>query len=347
MNMALTLSQMKGLPIDEIVRLYKIGYRIECSLEPLQKIDMSSMETIPNPIIDPFVNFGKVTISQGYDNIATDITLNSGNGSIFPDPSTSGQYNLVWWNSTDYGDPSDDPNKEIVRCTTISGDNLTVARAQEGTTASIKNLYGKTYKMALAITAKVFTDIQTDAQSRVDTGILTHSSSTSSIHGVTGDVVGTSDIQTLTNKTINDPTNNVMAKSLKSATTAIDVSASSAPSTGQILMATSPISATWQSLSTPNRPSFTAQIVNAPIIGAFLPNIPIPDGFSLVIRATVTNAGQIYIGNSISNVTSLTIPGNRNILNAGDAAKLYVSNANLVAIASSISGNTVDILVEQ
>jgi hypothetical protein len=347
MNMVLTLSQMKGLSIEEIIRLYKIGYRLEGNIAQPEKRYVSSVDTIASPIVDPFINFGKVTVSQGYDNLETNIVLNPGSGTIFPDPSISGQYNLVWWNSTDYGDPSDDPNKEIVRCIVVSGDTLVITRAQEGTTASIKNLTGKTYKMALAITAKVFTDLQTDAQSRVDTGILAHSSSTSSIHGVMGDIVGTSDVQTLTNKTITDSTNNIMAKSLKSSTTAIDVSTSSAPSTGQILMATSPTSATWQSLSTPNRSSFIAQIVNAPTTGSFLPNIPIPDGFSLIVRATVTNAGQIYIGNSVANATSAAIPGNRNILNAGDAAKLYVSNANLVAVASSISGNTVDILVEQ
>ncbi len=350
MSMVLTLNQMKNLSIEEIIRMYKIGYRLEGNLGPSEKIDTHSIGTMTNTTVDPFVNFAKVTVSQGYDNSATNITLGSGSGTIFPNPSVSGQYNLVWWNSTDYGDPSDDPNKEIVRCTAVSGDTLTVARAQEGTAASIKNLSGKTYKIALSITAKVFTDLQTDAQSRVDTGISAHSSSTSGVHGVTGNIAGTSDTQTLTNKTITDSTNDVMAKSLKSATTAVDVSTSSAPSTGQILMATSPTSATWQnlqSLSTQNRSSFTAQIVNAPTSGAFLPNISVPDGFSLIVRATITNSGQIYIGNSVSNVTSSTIPGNRNILNAGDVAKLYISNANLVAIASPSSGNTVEILVEQ
>lgn len=52
--------------------------------------------------------------------------------------------------------------------------------------------------------------------------------------------------QSLTNKTITDSTNNVMAKSLKSATTTVDVSAATAPSSGEVLTATSSTTATWQ-----------------------------------------------------------------------------------------------------
>jgi hypothetical protein len=55
--------------------------------------------------------------------------------------------------------------------------------------------------------------------------------------------------QALTNKTITDSTNNVMAKSLKSATTTVDVSSATAPSTGQVLTATDSTHATWQSTS--------------------------------------------------------------------------------------------------
>jgi hypothetical protein len=353
MNLKMTLDQMKDLSIDEILRLYQMGYRIEDNLSNLANPVVNITDPIVNlanpvanladPIVDPYVNFGKATVSTGYDDLATIIALNIGNGSIFPDPSLSGAFNLVWWNSTDYGDPSDDPNKEIVRCYSRSGDILTVYRAQEGTTAYVKNLPGKIYKMVLSITAKAFTDLKNDAQSRVDT----HSLLTSGTHGVIGNLVGTSDIQILSNKTITDPSNDVTAKSLKSSTTTIDISAASAPTAGQVLAATSSTGAEWQSLSTPNRPTFVAKILDAPITGTFLPDIPIPNGFSLTIRSTVSNPGQVYIANSIANAISSVIPGNRNILNTGDAIILYISNANLVAIAGSNIGNTVDIVVEQ
>jgi hypothetical protein len=106
--------------------------------------------------MDNAKNFAKVTVSTGYDAAATSIVLVSGDGAKLPTP----PFNVVWWNYTDYPDPSDDPNKEIVRVTAISTDTLTVTRAQEGTSASTKNTSGKTYKMIAGITAKVInTDI--------------------------------------------------------------------------------------------------------------------------------------------------------------------------------------------
>lgn len=75
--------------------------------------------------------------------------------------------------------------------------------------------------------------------------ISAHDSSTTE-HGATGAVVGTTNVQTLTDKTITATTNNVAAKSLHSATTIVDVSAATAPTTGQVLTATSSTIATWQ-----------------------------------------------------------------------------------------------------
>src|SRR5262245_3765004 len=103
--------------------------------------------------LDQTVNFGKVTVSTGYNASATSIVLTTGHGARLPDPA-SGNFNLVWWNSTDYGDPSDDPNVEIVRVTAKSSDTLTISRAQESTSASTKNTSTKTYKMVLALTKK-------------------------------------------------------------------------------------------------------------------------------------------------------------------------------------------------
>lgn len=101
--------------------------------------------------IDNAKNFAKVTVSLGYDDTATSIVLSAGHGLKLPAVS----FNATWWNATDYPDPSDDPNVEIVRVTNISTDTLTVTRAQEGTAASTKNTAGKTYKMAAGPTAKL------------------------------------------------------------------------------------------------------------------------------------------------------------------------------------------------
>ena len=60
------------------------------------------------------------------------------------------------------------------------------------------------------------------------------------------DLVTLTGTQTLTNKTITATTNNVVAKSLHSATTVVGVSTATAPTSGQVLTATSSTVATWQ-----------------------------------------------------------------------------------------------------
>jgi len=106
-------------------------------------------------MLDSVANFIKLTVSTGYGSTDTSVTLQSGQGSLLP----ASPFNIVWYDATDYSDPSLDPDVEIVRVTAVSGDMLTVTRGQEGTSASIKNLAGKTYQMILGITAKMITDI--------------------------------------------------------------------------------------------------------------------------------------------------------------------------------------------
>ena len=104
--------------------------------------------------MDSFKNFAIANVAGGYDDADTSIDLETGMGAKFPAVGTSGGYNVVWWNATNYGDPSFDPDAEVVRVTAISGDTLTVVRGQEGTSASNKNTAGKTYRMTATLTAK-------------------------------------------------------------------------------------------------------------------------------------------------------------------------------------------------
>lgn len=108
-----------------------------------------------NILLDPAVNFGFVQASTGYDAAATSIVLVTGQGSRLPNPATYGPYNLTWWDSSNYSNPSDDPNKEIVRVTALSTDTITVTRAQEGTSASTKNTVAATYKLSLGPTKRL------------------------------------------------------------------------------------------------------------------------------------------------------------------------------------------------
>lgn len=134
--------------------------------------------------LDQVLNFAKVTVSVGYGPTATSIQLSSGQGAKLPTAST-GAYNLVWWNATDFPDPSDDPAVEIVRVTNgggTDGDTLTVLRAQETTTASAKQNLNKIYKMQLTVTKKMIDDINT----------LVSNTGTLKVLTVTGTIPGTS-----------------------------------------------------------------------------------------------------------------------------------------------------------
>lgn len=116
----------------------------------------------------PVTNFGKVTVSTTYDAAATSIVLTAGHGSRLPSTFT---YPLVWWNFTDYPDPADDPNREIVTVTNRSTDTLTVTRGAESTGASTKNTAGKTYKMALCLTKAMWESLATQNLSQTFRGL--------------------------------------------------------------------------------------------------------------------------------------------------------------------------------
>lgn len=126
--------------------------------------------------LDPTKNFSISEVSTTYNASATSIDLVSGGTARFPDPATDGAFNVTWWDSENYSNPSLDPNREIVRVTAKSGDTWTITRAQEGTTASVKNT-GIT-SVILAITKKTIDDIDT------------HIDNTSNPHGVTKSQVG-------------------------------------------------------------------------------------------------------------------------------------------------------------
>lgn len=99
---------------------------------------------------DKAKNFAKVTVSVGYSAAAASIVLTAGGGALLP----ATPFDVVWWDATTYGDPTDDPNKEIVSVTNVAVDTLTVVRGKQGTAATAKQTIGSTYKMVAPLTAK-------------------------------------------------------------------------------------------------------------------------------------------------------------------------------------------------
>lgn len=87
-------------------------------------------------------------------------------------------------------------NEEIVTVNSLSsGTTLNITRGQDGTTAVAHDIGSQVKHM---ITAR---DLQEPQN---------HIAASSAVHGVTGSVVGTSDTQTLTNKTIDFNSNTVL-----------------------------------------------------------------------------------------------------------------------------------------
>jgi len=122
--------------------------------------------------LDPVRNFAYGVLVSGISDTDTSLTISDSDASKFPNPSTDGAFNVVIFNYTDYLDPAEDPDVEIVRVTasSSSGGNTTytIARGQEGTTAKSHNTADKTYRIILAPTKKMIEDIETKVLSGTD-----------------------------------------------------------------------------------------------------------------------------------------------------------------------------------
>lgn len=97
-------------------------------------------------------NNAKTTLSSDFTALET--TLQVSDASKFP---TSGDFLITIWDKVNYPDPSDDPNMEIVKVTTVLNNIFLVTRAQEETTAIGHN---SSNAAEMLITAGHFTEIE-------------------------------------------------------------------------------------------------------------------------------------------------------------------------------------------
>lgn len=123
----------------------------------------------------------ETTLQSGVNNVATVILVNSTIG--FP----AAPFTLA----LDYGAATE----ELVDVTNVAGSSLTVTRAVDGTAATI---HGAGAKVRHVSSARDFRE----ANAHINTG--------TGVHGLTGAVVGTTDTQTLANKTLTAPVVNSM-----------------------------------------------------------------------------------------------------------------------------------------
>lgn len=117
---------------------------------------------------DPHANlvYSTVATPPSPATTGTTVSVQAADAANFPDPA-SGAYNLLVWPA---GAVPTLANAEIVRATGKSGSQLTITRAQEGTSA---RLIGVDDQIAIVFSKKSFTDIETVADGAIQKSLVT------------------------------------------------------------------------------------------------------------------------------------------------------------------------------
>jgi hypothetical protein len=166
------------------------------------------------------------------------------------------------------------------------------------------------------IDATTFLADETDTTKKVQfqlSGLTTGTTRILTVPNASTTIVGTDTAQTLTNKTITDTTNNVTANSLRTAGGgAVDISAATVPSIGQILKASSNIAASWV---TPSYHGAISTGTTVTLSGTTLtsivstltttPTISLPVGSYICIFSSFCNF--TFVSPSINNFTTYSI----------------------------------------
>jgi hypothetical protein len=159
----------------------------------------------------------------------------------------------------------------------------------------------------------------------------------------TGDFVGTTDSQSLTNKTITSSTNNVISRGLfsNSGTNTISSYASANPTTGQVLTATNSTTATWQNPAVIN-PSNTLYVYkNANNVSPNYTTLAAAIADPISTGATATTPCLILMSpGTYEEVNPLNIPQNNTIAGTSEGIQgATIIKATLVNNIINVNGN--------
>jgi hypothetical protein len=143
--------------------------------------------------------------------------------------------------------------------------------------------------------------------------------------------------QTLTNKTLNDATNNVVANAVRAGGSSIDFSASGTPAIGQIMIATTTSTATWQNLplnyfGTPVDGDTTISVNTTLVRDMYYNNLTVNTGIALN-----TGGFRIFVAGTLTLTGTANINRNGNNGTNGDTG----TTGGVALAAGSVGGSTV------